>query len=76
MEERMKVLKMLEEGKISADDAAKLLEALGEGPVRRHKIFFSPSQIAGEVADSLSSFFKALSEAIKEGVKKEKTKAK
>ncbi len=31
-EERMKVLKMLEEGKIKADEAARLLEAVGEGP--------------------------------------------
>ena len=29
-EERMRILKMLEEGKISAEEAAKLLEALGE----------------------------------------------
>ena len=32
-EERMKILKMLEEGKIKADEAARLLEAVGEsGP--------------------------------------------
>ena len=30
-EERMKILKMIEEGKISADDGAKLLAALSEG---------------------------------------------
>jgi hypothetical protein len=30
-EERMKILKMLEEGKIIADEAARLLEAVGEG---------------------------------------------
>jgi len=29
--ERLKILKMLEEGKIKADEAARLLEALGEG---------------------------------------------
>ncbi len=29
-EERMRILKMLEEGKISAEEAAELLEALGE----------------------------------------------
>jgi hypothetical protein len=29
-EERMKILKMLEEGKIKADEAARLLEAVGE----------------------------------------------
>ncbi len=31
MGERMKILKMLEEGKISSDEAAKLLEAVGKG---------------------------------------------
>ncbi len=30
-EERMKILKMIEEGKISAEDGAKLLAALSEG---------------------------------------------
>jgi len=30
-EERMKILKMIEEGKISAEEGAKLLTALGEG---------------------------------------------
>ena len=29
--ERLKILKMLEEGKIKADEAARLLEAVGEG---------------------------------------------
>ncbi len=31
VEERMKILKMIEEGKISAEDGAKLLAALSEG---------------------------------------------
>jgi hypothetical protein len=31
IEERMKILKMIEEGKISAEDGAKLLKALSEG---------------------------------------------
>lgn len=30
-EERMKILRMLEEGKLSADEAGKLLDALGSG---------------------------------------------
>ncbi len=30
-EERMKILKMLQEGKISADEAASLLESLDQG---------------------------------------------
>ena len=32
IEEKMQILKMLEEGKISADEAAGLLEALGDDP--------------------------------------------
>jgi hypothetical protein len=38
-EERLKILQMIQEGKISADDGAKLLEALnrgaGRGPINR-----------------------------------------
>ncbi len=33
--ERLKILKLLEDGKITADEAARLLEALGEGELRR-----------------------------------------
>lgn len=36
-EERMQILKMLEEGKISASDAAKLLSALDTGAKREEK---------------------------------------
>ena len=32
MNEKMRVLDLLESGKISADEAAKLIEALGHGP--------------------------------------------
>ena len=44
-EERMKILKMIEEGKISADEAAKLLAALSEG--RRGPGGTSASRAAG-----------------------------
>ena len=37
-EERMKILKMIEEGKISAEDGAKLLTALSEGAVQEWRI--------------------------------------
>lgn len=44
-EERMKILKMIEEGKISAEDGAKLLSALSEG--RRGPGPVGPSRLAG-----------------------------
>lgn len=45
-EETMKILKMLEEGKIKADEAAKLIEAVGH---RRHFVTaFSPPDKIGE----------------------------
>ena len=44
-EERMKILKMIEDGKISAEDGAKLLAALSEG--RRGPGGQSPSRTAG-----------------------------
>jgi len=44
-EERMKILKMIEEGKISAEDGAKLLAALSEG--RRAPGGSGPSRAAG-----------------------------
>ncbi len=43
-EERMKILKMIEEGKISAEDGAKLLAALSEG---RRSSASTPSRTAG-----------------------------
>jgi len=44
-EERMKILKMIEDGKISAEDGAKLLAALSEG--RRGSAGQSPSRTTG-----------------------------
>ncbi len=37
LNERMRILKLLEEGKITADDAARLLEALGESEARERR---------------------------------------
>ena len=45
VEERMKILKMIEEGKISAEEGAKLLAALAEG--RRGSLGSTPSRGAG-----------------------------
>lgn len=37
-EERMKILQMIQDGKISAEDGAKLLAALSEGSTRRRSL--------------------------------------
>lgn len=37
-EERMKILQMIQEGKISAEDGAKLLAAISEAPKRRSRV--------------------------------------
>ena len=37
-EERLKILKMIDEGKISADEGAKLLAALAQGPKVERKV--------------------------------------
>lgn len=55
MNEKMKILKMLEEGKISADEAAKLLEALGKS--KRNK---ASSKVADSIMDGVSSIVGAI----------------
>ncbi len=40
MNEQMKILKLLEEGKINAEEAARLLEAIGESEPHRRRGFF------------------------------------
>jgi len=66
MEERMRILKLLEDGKINAEEAARLLEALKEEE-RPHK----ESIIA--ITKSVSDLLKGISETVSEAVK-EKTK--
>jgi len=46
-EERMKILRMIDEGKITAEEGAKLLAALSEGPKSKPK---APGRIAGSGA--------------------------
>lgn len=52
MDERLRILRMVEEGKVSADEAAKLLEALGESKdgsgVRRRNRFLRVHVKEGE----------------------------
>ena len=67
MEERMRILKMLEEGKLNVEEAAKLLEALRE-PEKQHII-----KVGTTVAKSVTDLIREISEAVS-GVVKEKTK--
>lgn len=58
MEERMKILKLLEEGKITAEEAVKLLEAVKEGePI--HKI------IIREAGETISSAITSVADILK-----------
>lgn len=47
VEERMKILKMIEEGKISAEDGAKLLAALSSADARKQPSSSSPFAASG-----------------------------
>lgn len=62
MNERLRILKLLEDGKINADEAARLLEALShsEGKERRgrHKIWSSFEAIPEVIATAINSSFK------------------
>ena len=63
MEERLKILKLLEEGKINAEEAARLLEALGkearEGPL---------GGIVGNTMDSVSSVLATIPGIVRAGL--------
>ncbi|MBN1433366.1 hypothetical protein JW921_01310 [Candidatus Fermentibacterales bacterium] len=59
-EERKQILSMLQEGKISVDDAERLLNALAEGERRKHKGRAS----AGAVRKSLGSSLDSIGEAL------------
>jgi hypothetical protein len=54
-EERQQILKMVEEGKISADDAMKLMKALDESSIEMEIISTAPASSSGLEADSDST---------------------
>lgn len=62
MNERLRILKLLEDGKINADEAARLLEALSHPEGRekrtRHKIWSSFESIPEVIATAISSSFR------------------
>jgi len=71
-EERLMILNLLNEGKISADEAAKLLDALskgGDGAQRRYKYrhgAYEKDDFEGEMEDKLKKFQQAAESFSKE----------
>jgi len=59
MDERMKILQMLEDGKITADEAAKLLEAVSRHRPRRHTVGVD-SEVVGDVMDGVSGVMESI----------------
>jgi DUF4097 and DUF4098 domain-containing protein YvlB len=74
MEERMRILKLLEDGKITADEAARLLEAIGtsEGPKEEWRPGDIPRFVSKTVASELRRVPEIVSEALS-GVMGEET---
>ncbi len=62
LNERLRILKLLEEGKINAEEAARLLEALSQSETkerkRRYKIWSSIEAIPEVIASTINSSFK------------------
>jgi hypothetical protein len=76
MEEKMKILKLLEEGKISAEEAIKLLEAL-KGVEPPHKdIVKGVSQMIECASGVVKDISRTISEAVKEKMREATEKAK
>lgn len=61
MNERMKILKLLEEGKITAQEAARLLEAIGEYESKKRRGFFwqGMESISDIMSDMMGTIFSA-----------------
>ncbi|MCX7995413.1 MAG: DUF4097 domain-containing protein [candidate division WOR-3 bacterium] len=59
LNERMKVLKLLEEGKINAEEAARLLEAIGESESRKRRTVFwqSMESLSDMMSDIMGIIF-------------------
>jgi gas vesicle protein len=72
MEERMKVLKMLESGKIKAEEAVKLLDALKDPEIPHRSIVIKGMN---EVMESISNIMKDVSRTIGETVKEKMKEA-
>ncbi len=62
LNERLKILKLLEDGKINSDEAARLLEALSQSDIKhrkgRHRIWASIETIPEVIATAISTSFK------------------
>ena len=63
MDERMKILQMLEDGKVTAEEAAKLLEAVSRHGPGRHTVGID-SEIVGNVMGGVSGVMESIPEII------------
>lgn len=59
MNERMKILQMLEDGKITADEAAKLLEAVSRHRPRRHVVGVD-SEVVGDIMGGVGGVMESI----------------
>ncbi|MEO0107462.1 MAG: hypothetical protein ABIL46_09055 [candidate division WOR-3 bacterium] len=61
MNERIKILKLLEEGKITAEEAARLLEAIGESESKKRRGFFwqGIESFSDMMSDMMGTIFSA-----------------
>lgn len=71
MEERMKILKLLEDGKITAEEAVKLLEAIKEGEPLYKVIFKEAGEAITSTMNSVAETLKNVSSTIADKLKKE-----
>ena len=76
MEERMRILKLLEDGKINAEEAAKLLEVLKEAEgSERAVIMKGIVKGIGEAMESVSTLMKEVSATVAEKVREKANEA-
>ncbi len=74
MDEKMRILKLLESGKINAEEATKLLEALKESEISERAVIVKKVvNRVGETMESMAALMKEISVTVVEKVK-EKTK--
>lgn len=72
MEERLRILKLLEQGKINAEEAARLLEALSDRQGFEHRPYFSRKMVMPDMEKIFETVNSAIATAFGErGVQKE-----
>lgn len=74
MEERMKILKMLEEGKITAEEAVKLLEAIKDIEPGYKIVIKEAGEAVSSAVSSVADMLKNVSHTIAEKIKQKAEK--